>query len=315
MSSVFLLKGIQGSIRRYLGRIGQKLRSTVKDRNKKSDRNKNKNLEDKINQLQTDKLNQGLKDSDDSFQQEKTEASPDMFLDVPQIKTEEIKLTLEDLDARVALHAELARVVKINVGVSAAIKKLDLDIKGLDLKALLKVKLKNVQKIFNRALESIDKNPDILKETGESSGSGKLKKTDSFINDIKSPEHLIRKEDNQSNDIERSSFERKEGNHKDVGSGQKSFKFRNLQKNYDQDERDDTQDAQDRIIKDKENAKTYEEVEKKKNGVEKFTKIVLSPELADSGNTATAIAGVKKAIEGRSSIRKNRVFRFFRLNR
>ncbi len=313
MSAVFLLKGIKESIRGFLGRTGQKFRSTVKDRRKEAEGKKVKKQRVK-NLLQTGTQSQSMADSDESsLQQEKTETSPDMFLEVPQLKTEEIKLTLEDLDARVALHAELARMVKINVGVSAAIKKLDLDIKGLDLKALLKVKLKNVEKIFNRALESIDKNPDILKNTGESSGSAMLKMTDLFINDKQSPENLIRKEDKQSNDTARSSFEGKQRNHKEVGSGDRSFKIRNQQKINGQDERNDTKDAQDKIIKDK--AKTYEEVEKKKSGVEKFTKIVLSPELAESGNTETSVAGVKQTVEGSSSIRKNIVFRLFRLNR
>ena len=145
MIAVALLKSIQDTIT-GLGRIGQKLRSTVKERRKETDRRKEKKQlsENQMNLLHTDAQSQNVNDSD-KFplqQEEKPEISSDMFLDVPQIKSDEIKLTLEDLDARVALQAELAGMVKINVGVSAGIRKLDLDIKGLDLKALLKVKLK-----------------------------------------------------------------------------------------------------------------------------------------------------------------------------
>lgn len=319
MSAVALLKGIQDTITGYLGIIGQKLRLTVNDRKNESDRKKGRKHHEKneMKLLQTDKRSQNENDSDELSleQEEKKETSPDMFLDVPQIKTDEIKLTLEDLDARVALQAELAGMVKINVGVNAGIKKLDLDIKGLDLKALLKVKLNNVQKIFNRALELIDKNPDILKDVAESSGSVKLNKGDSFINGKRSPEHGTKNESDQSNKTAENSFEAKEENHREIELDDKSFNFRDQQKINKPDKRNDTQDVHGSIIKEKESDKAYEEVEKKKNGVEKITKVVLSDELAKHGNIEAAATDIKQAIEGRSRIRKNGVLRFFRLNR
>lgn len=317
MSSVALLNGIQGTIAGYLGRIGQKLRSTVKNRKNGSDRKKEKERHERneMKLLQTDKRSPNENDNDELSleQEEKKETSPDMFLDVPQIKTDEIKLTLEDLDARVALQAELAGMVKINVGVNAGIKKLDLDMKGLDLKALLKVKLNNVQKIFNRALELIDKNSDILKDMAESSVSVKLKKGNSFINEKRNPDYSAKNE--SSNKTAENSFETKEENNKKIELYDKSFNFRNKQEINKPDKRNDTQDVHGSIIKEKESDKTYEEVEKKKNGVEKITKVVLSPELAERGDIETAVTDVKQTIEGRSRIRKNGVFRFFRLNR
>jgi hypothetical protein len=318
MIAVALLKSIQDTIT-GLGRIGQKLRSTVKERRKETDRRKEKKQlsENPMNLLHTDAQSQNVNDSD-KFplqQEEKPEISSDMFLDVPQIKSDEIKLTLEDLDARVALQAELAGMVKINVGVSAGIRKLDLDIKGLDLKALLKVKLKNVKKIFNRALESLDKNPDILKDMSESSGSGKSKKVGSFFNEKRSTGNGTKNENDQNNKKAENNFESEEGKHKEIEFDDKSFNFSNQQKNSRPEERNDTRDGHESIIKEKKSDKTYEEVEKKKNGVEKITKVVLSSGLADGGNTETSVAGIKQAIEGRSSVRKNGVFRFFRLNR
>lgn len=91
------------------------------------------------------------------------ETTPDVYLDVPSLKVQELKLDVEDLNAKVALNAELAGLIKINVGVTAGIKKLDLDLKGVDLKAVLKVRLKQVYAIFDRALTTIDSKPDILK--------------------------------------------------------------------------------------------------------------------------------------------------------
>ena len=103
MIAVALLKSIQDTIT-GLGRIGQKLRSTVKERRKETDRRKEKKQlsENQMNLLHTDAQSQNVNDSD-KFplqQEEKPEISSDMFLDVPQIKSDEIKLTLEDLDAR-----------------------------------------------------------------------------------------------------------------------------------------------------------------------------------------------------------------------
>jgi hypothetical protein len=57
------------------------------------------------------------------------ETTPDVYLDVPSLNGKELKLNVEDLDAKGALNAELAGLIKINVGVTAGIKKLDLDIK------------------------------------------------------------------------------------------------------------------------------------------------------------------------------------------
>jgi hypothetical protein len=319
MTAVFPLNSIRDSIKGYMGRIGQKVRSTVNNQRKKADRDKEKKqlLENKMKLIETDEPGQEANDSGKfSVQQEKTETSPDMYLDVPKIKAEEIKLTLEELDARVALQAELARMVRINVGVTAGIKKLDLDIKGLDLNALLKVKLKNVKRIFNRVLESIDKNPDLLKDLDEASQAGSAVNAGSFVNEKRrSPEPGTRKEDEQGRKSAVSHFEGKEENHEETDFDNKSLIFRDQQKNDNLDERGNTQDAHNRIFKEKMSDKTYEEVEKKKNGVEKITKVVLSPELANCGDIETSVASIKQTTEGRSSIRKNGVFRLFRLNR
>jgi hypothetical protein len=87
---------------------------------------------------------------------------PDVLLDVPVLNVEEINLELEDLRAHVSLRAELADLVKINVGVDAYLDKVKLEIKGVEAQALLKVRLERVLDTFNRALETIDRNPEIL---------------------------------------------------------------------------------------------------------------------------------------------------------
>jgi pyruvate/2-oxoglutarate dehydrogenase complex dihydrolipoamide acyltransferase (E2) component len=87
---------------------------------------------------------------------------PDVLLDVPVLNVEELNLEVEDLKAHVSLRAELADLVKINVGVDVELGKINLDIKGLEAQALLKVRLERILGTLDRALEAIEKSPQIL---------------------------------------------------------------------------------------------------------------------------------------------------------
>ena len=87
---------------------------------------------------------------------------PTLVLDVPVLNVDEINLEVSDLRAHISLRAELADLVKINVGVDIYLDKVQLDISGLEAQALLKIRLDKVLGTLNRALEAIDKNPQIL---------------------------------------------------------------------------------------------------------------------------------------------------------
>jgi pyruvate/2-oxoglutarate dehydrogenase complex dihydrolipoamide acyltransferase (E2) component len=87
---------------------------------------------------------------------------PDVTLDVPSLRVEELKLEVENLQTRIALQAELADMVKINVGVDMGLDMAKLEVKGLDAQALLKARLDNVRAILSQALETLDNNPQIL---------------------------------------------------------------------------------------------------------------------------------------------------------
>lgn len=89
---------------------------------------------------------------------------PDVLLDVPVVKVDEINLEVEDLRARVSLQAEVLELLKLNVGADVALGKVQLDIKGVDAQALLKVRLDNVAAIIERVLKTIDQNPQILEQ-------------------------------------------------------------------------------------------------------------------------------------------------------
>lgn len=95
---------------------------------------------------------------------------PDVLLDVPVLKIDELNLEVEDLRAHVSLRTKLANLVQIEVGVDAQLDKVKLNIKGADIQALLKVRLDRILETFDRALESIDNNPEILGDPDEPPG-------------------------------------------------------------------------------------------------------------------------------------------------
>ena len=95
-------------------------------------------------------------------QQAAGSGEPDVLLDVPVLKVEEINLTVEGLRAHVAVLAELAELVKLSVGADVSLDKIELEIKGVEAQALLKVRLEQVRAILDKALSTIGENPEIL---------------------------------------------------------------------------------------------------------------------------------------------------------
>jgi hypothetical protein len=90
--------------------------------------------------------------------------TPTFLLDVPVLNIDELDLEVEDLRAHVSLRAELANLVKINVGLDVYLDKVKLNIQGIEAQALLKVNLDRVLGTLDRALEAINRNPQILSE-------------------------------------------------------------------------------------------------------------------------------------------------------
>jgi hypothetical protein len=87
---------------------------------------------------------------------------PDVYLDVPELKVDEIDLELDALRARIALEADVLDLLKLNVGVDAELGRVDLQIKGVEASALLKVRLDNLTVIIDRVMTTIDNNPQLL---------------------------------------------------------------------------------------------------------------------------------------------------------
>jgi hypothetical protein len=95
---------------------------------------------------------------------------PDVLLDVPELRVDEISLEVENLQAHVALQAEVLELLKLHVGVDAVLGRVQLTIKGVEAKVLLKVHLDNVARILDRVLTTIDNNPAIVERLTEQIG-------------------------------------------------------------------------------------------------------------------------------------------------
>jgi hypothetical protein len=87
---------------------------------------------------------------------------PDVLLDVPVLNVGAINLEVRDLRAHVAVLAELANLVNLSVGVDARLDEVKLTIEDVEAQALLKVRLEHVRAILEKALETIAENPQIL---------------------------------------------------------------------------------------------------------------------------------------------------------
>ncbi|MFF8574116.1 hypothetical protein ACF06L_23165 [Streptomyces sp. NPDC015408] len=107
------------------------------------------------------------------------DGEPDVLLDVPELHVEEISLHVENLQARVSLSAEVLDLLKLNVGADVSLGHVELDIKGVQAQALLKVRLDNVADMVGSVLSTVDAHPQILERltsgldsAAESLGSG-----------------------------------------------------------------------------------------------------------------------------------------------
>jgi hypothetical protein len=107
------------------------------------------------------------------------EEGPDLLLDVPVVKVDEIDIEVDDLRAQVAVLAEVRDLVQISVGAHARLGKVELKIEGVEAQALLKARLHNVTAILERVLTSLDRNPELLESVGKAveevgGGAGKM---------------------------------------------------------------------------------------------------------------------------------------------
>jgi pyruvate/2-oxoglutarate dehydrogenase complex dihydrolipoamide acyltransferase (E2) component len=92
---------------------------------------------------------------------------PDVQLDVPDLRVEEVDLEVGELRARVSLRAELADLVNIDVGLDVELGEVKLQVKGVEAQAQLKASLENVRTIFSEVLASLQHNPQFFRQALE----------------------------------------------------------------------------------------------------------------------------------------------------
>ena len=115
---------------------------------------------------------------------------PDVLLDVPELRIDLIHFELDDLDAHLAVKANVLNLVKLNVGIDVHLSRVKLDIKGVEAEVLLKARLDHVTAIVDRLMTSLDRNPDLVEglsraisEIGEGAGEA-VDKTGDAAKDI-----------------------------------------------------------------------------------------------------------------------------------
>jgi hypothetical protein len=87
---------------------------------------------------------------------------PDVLLDVPELRVDLIHFELDDLDAHLAVKANVLNLIKLNVGIDVHLSRVKLDIKGVEAEAVLKARLDHVTAIVDRLMTSLDRNPELV---------------------------------------------------------------------------------------------------------------------------------------------------------
>ncbi|OZJ02047.1 hypothetical protein BZG36_05549 [Bifiguratus adelaidae] len=94
-----------------------------------------------------------------SSQATSTGTPPDVLLNVPNLSVGRIELDVDNLQADINLHAEVASLVSINAGVAVSVQKINLTITDVKAELELIVRLGHLVEIVNRVFESLDLNP------------------------------------------------------------------------------------------------------------------------------------------------------------
>ncbi|GAB3851905.1 hypothetical protein GCM10029963_40520 [Micromonospora andamanensis] len=92
----------------------------------------------------------------------KTMSDPDVVLQIPQVKVEQLYVEVDNLDASVSLRARLGSLLQLDVGVQAHLGTVKIDIKGVEAQAMLEVRLEELRGILDSALRTIERNPQIV---------------------------------------------------------------------------------------------------------------------------------------------------------
>lgn len=110
----------------------------------------------------SDNPEQKEENSIDESREKEDENTNDVILDIPSLKAESLKMDAENIKFSISIKAQLSNFSNIEIGTNIHIEKIKLDIDSLEAEAFFTVKLKKIETIFLNALQSIDKNPQII---------------------------------------------------------------------------------------------------------------------------------------------------------
>jgi hypothetical protein len=88
--------------------------------------------------------------------------SKDVVLEVPQVKVDKISLEVDDLLAQVSLNAEVANLIKIDVGARVEGSGVRLVIEGVEAQARLIVRLEDVRSIVETTVTTLAEHPELV---------------------------------------------------------------------------------------------------------------------------------------------------------
>lgn len=91
-----------------------------------------------------------------------TRGEPDVHLDVQRLHVDRVDLKVEEVNARVALQAHVLDLLRLDVGVNAELRGVELEIAGVDAQAELDVRLEHLTTIVDRVMSTLDRNPQLL---------------------------------------------------------------------------------------------------------------------------------------------------------
>jgi len=130
------------------------------------------NRPDQGNKEYNDRKNKDSnEENNDNQNQQEQHSEKDIVLNVDNLKVEEIKLKVEELKAKVSVNASVSKLVNLEVGADVCIDKVDVEIRGVETELHFKVKLEKIKEIIFRALDTIDKNAEVLKNLNPGNGS------------------------------------------------------------------------------------------------------------------------------------------------
>lgn len=86
----------------------------------------------------------------------------DVVLEVPELSVDSIRLTVDGLRAHLALDARVANLVMLTAGADVTIEQVELEIDGVVAEAYAYVDLDNVARVVDRALTTLEENPEIV---------------------------------------------------------------------------------------------------------------------------------------------------------